>query len=100
MELRPDNLKMVVGEVRSLALKLSGVTGGNVISSLSFEACPALITFGAPNFSGSDGDVVMTAANSGTCNVVATAVLGNGEKVVGKVQVKISDPCCGSGDRY
>ena len=98
MRLKPnDSPDMELGEVRRAVFKLSGAVGSNSISSATISS-PNL-TFGTPSVSGTQVSVTITAANTGTHMVKASAVLSSSETIIGYVRVKVLDSSCENGGR-
>ncbi len=100
MRLKPNDLpELELGEVRRLTFNLSGAVGNNTINTFSISS-PNL-TFGTPSISGASVSVTLTAAQTGTHAIIATAALSSSETVKGFVRAKVVDSSnLSSNDRY
>lgn len=90
MKLKPnDSPDMELGEARRFTFNLAGAVGVNTIDSFTIEN--SNLTFGTPDVSGTTATVLVTADNTGTHAVIATAALSSGETVKGFLRVKVVD---------
>lgn len=101
MRLKPNDLpEMELGEIRRVTFNLSGAIGANSISA--FTITSPNLTFGTPSISGSSVSVTVTAANTGTHAIIASADLSSSETVKGFLRAKVVDSskCYSSLDDY
>ena len=100
MRLKPNDLpEMELGEARNVTFHLAGAVGLNNITTFTISS-PNL-TFGTPIVTGTDVEVLVTAAKTGTHAIIATAELSSQETVKGFVRAKVVDSsACGDTHDY
>ena len=99
MRLKPNDLpEMEVGEIRRVTFNLAGAVGSNSISD--FDISSPRLTFGTPSINGTSVTVTVTASQTGTHSIIATAELNSAETIKGFVRAKVVDSsqCYPSGD--
>ena len=90
MRLKPNDLPdLELNEVRNVTFNLSGAVGSNTVST--FTVSSDSLSFGTPSISGTTATVKLTAAQTGTHAIKATATLSSGETVIGVIRAKVLD---------